>query len=152
MARSVVGGLCSPLRSVAYFFRLFIVEKDITLNRFWKTFKICGSVPRQFLHAAASREARKCVQTEISDAIQKSKDIKDAINGVVGDEAVPHRAFAVYPSNEARFLIGCHVKAISKSAMNAIIKTLDKRSADAAFDLYESTRGSSLAASFRGNV
>lgn len=109
-------------------------------------------MPGQFLHAVESREARKCVQTEISDAIQKSKDIKDAVNGVVGDEVVPHRAFAVYPSDEARLWVGCHVKAISKGAMNTIIKTLDKRSADAAFDLYESTRGSSLAASFRGNM
>ena len=152
MARSVVGGLCSPFRSIAYFFRLFIVEKDITLNRFWKIFKICGPVPRQFLHAAESRESRRSIQTQISAAIQKSKDIKDALNGVVGDEVVPHRAFVVYPSSETRFLDGCHVKAISKGAMNTIIKTLDKRSADAAFDLYESIRGSSLAASFRCNM
>ncbi|KAF8340993.1 hypothetical protein F5887DRAFT_1224859 [Amanita rubescens] len=131
---------------------LFIVEKDITLNRFWKTFEICGSVPRQFLQAAESREARKRVQVEISDAIQKSKDIEDAINGVVGDEVVPHPAFVVYPSNEARLLIGCHVKAISKGAMNTIIKILDRRNADAAFDLYQSTRGSSLAVPFRGNM
>ena len=152
MVRSVVGGLCSPLRSVAYFFRLFIVAKDITLNRFWKTFKICGSVPRQFLHAVESRKARKNVRTQISAAIQKGLNIKEVVNGIVGDKVTPHRAFVVYPSDKDRILDGCFVKAISEGAIKTIIRALDERSADAAFDLYESTRGSSIAAPLRGNL
>ncbi|EDR08045.1 uncharacterized protein LACBIDRAFT_327283 [Laccaria bicolor S238N-H82] len=145
-------GLCSSLWSTAYFFRLFIAEKDITLSRFWKTYKICGSVPRQFLHAAESCEARKTVQTEISDVIQKSKDVKAAMDGVVGDEVVPHRAFAVYPSTKVRLLTGCHVKAISKGAMNTIIKALHKESTETVLELYQSIRGSPKAATFRSNL
>ena len=89
---------------------------------------------------------------QISSAIQKYKDIQDALNGVVGDEVVPHRAFVVHPSNDNRYLDGCLVKAISKGAMDIIIKILDERSPGAAFELYESTRGSSLTAAFRGNM
>ncbi|KAF8622926.1 hypothetical protein AX15_006639 [Amanita polypyramis BW_CC] len=131
---------------------LFIVERDVTLNRFWKTFKICGSIPRQFLHAVKSREALKTVQVQISSAIRVCGDIEDAIYGVVGDKIVPHRAFVVYPTDKGRLWDGGLVKAISEGAMNSIIKTLDKRSADAAFDLYRSTRASSLAPTFRGNL
>ena len=64
---------------------------------------------------------------QISSAIQKYKDIQDALNGVVGDEVVPHRAFVVHPSNDNRYLDGCLVKAISKGAMDIIIKILDER-------------------------
>ena len=135
MAHSVVGGLCSPLRSVAYFFMLFIVAKDITPNQFWKTFKICGSAPHQFLHAVESRKARKSVRMQISAAIQESENIKEVVNGVVGDKATPHRAFDVYPNDKDMDLNGWFVKAISEGAIKTIIRTLDERSADAAFDL-----------------
>lgn len=127
------------------------MEKDVTLNRFWKTIEICGPMPCQFLHAAESREVRKHVQVQISDAIQKSKDLVEAIDSVAGDEVVPHRAFAVYPSR-GRSLIGCHVKAISNGAMKTIVRTLNKQSANAAFDLYQNTQGSSKAATLRGNL
>lgn len=109
-------------------------------------------MPRQFLHAAESRKTRKVVQSQIWDAIAANPDIRRAIDGVVGNEVVPHRAFVVHPSDKARSLFSSYVEAISTSATKAIIRELNKQSADSAFNLYQSLRGSSKAASFRGNL
>jgi hypothetical protein len=140
--------VCSSLT----FSRLFIAKRDITLQRFWETARICGSVPREFLNAVESSVARVQVRAEISEAIESCKDIKEAIYAVAGDLAVPHRAFVIYPGDEYRSLVGCLVKPISEYAMDTIIMTLDERSADAAFNLYQSIQGSSLAAAFRGKI
>ena len=134
------------------FCRLFIAKRDITLQRFWETARICGFVPREFLNAVGSPVARAQVRTKILKAIESCKDIKEAIHAVAGDLAVPHRAFVVYPGDEYRSLVGCLVKPISEYAMDTIIMTLDERSADAAFNLYQSIQGSSLAAAFRGKI
>ncbi|KAF8238275.1 hypothetical protein L208DRAFT_1243387, partial [Tricholoma matsutake] len=131
---------------------LFIAKRDITLQRFGETARICGFVPREFLNAAKSPVARAQAQTKISKAIESSRDIKEAIHAVAGDLAVPHRAFVVCPGDEYRSLVGCLVKPISEYAMDTIIMTLDERSADAAFNLYQSIQGSSLAAAFRGKI
>ena len=152
VACRIVGGLCSLSDSSLTFVRLFIAKKDITLRRFWETACICGFVPREFLKAAGSPVARAMVRTNISQAIEQCKDIKEAMISVAGNLVVPHCAFVVYPGDEYRSLVGCLVKPISEYAMDTIIMTLDERSADAAFNLYESIRGTSLAAAFRGKI
>jgi hypothetical protein len=134
------------------FCRLFIAKRDITLQRFWETARICGFVPREFLNAVRSPVARERARTKISKAIESCKDIKEAIHAVAGDLVVPHRAFVVYPGDEYRSLVGCLVKPISEYAMDTIIMTLDERSADSSFNLYQSIQGSSLAAAFRGKI
>jgi hypothetical protein len=70
---------------------------------------------------------------------------------MAGDLKVPHRAFMLYPGSD-RSLLPSLITPVSEWAMDAIMATLDERSADAAYDLYMSIQGSSPAAAFRGKL
>ena len=135
-----------------YFFRLFIVKEDVTLQRFLATASICGFVPRIFLEAAVSPGALEQAKSDILGAIKSCKDIEDAIDAVVGDLVVPHRAFVIYPGDQDRLLLGCLVKPTSEYAIDTIMMILDLRGADAALDLYKSVQSSPRAAAFRGHI
>ena len=125
---------------------------DITLQRSWKTARVCGFVLRGFLETVESPVALERVKMNILEAIISCDDIKTTIYAVAGDRVVPHQTFVVYPSDKHRFLLGCHMKPLSDYAMDNIIMTLDDRDADAVFNLYQGLRGSLLAAAFLGNI
>lgn len=88
---------------------------------------------------------------EISLAIRSFKDIGIAIDAMAGDFKKPHRAFMLVPDSD-RSLLRSLVTPVSKWAMETILATLDERSADAAYNLYETTKGSSPAAAFRDKL
>jgi hypothetical protein len=91
-------------------------------------------------------------ETVIRTAIDGCPNIGRAIENLVGDTPVPHRAFMIYPSNNRRKLSACLVKPVSDWALGVIIRTLDNQGLQAALDLYQQTEGSVRAASFRGQL
>jgi len=78
--------------------------------------------------------------------------VRKAIEDVVGDLAVPHRAFMIYSGDEGRRLLNCLIKPVSEWALGIVISTLDSRGAEAAYKLYMEIAGSPRAASFRGQL
>ena len=137
--------------SFAYcLYRLFIASPDITLKRFRMATDICGFIPREFLRAAVSPWEIENAQEEISLAIRSSKDIGIATDAMAGDSK-PNRAFMLVPDSD-RSLLRSLVTPVSKWAMETILATLDERSADAAYNLYETTKGPPSAAAFRGKL
>jgi hypothetical protein len=149
VAPRIVGGLCSLFCSSLSLSRLFIVEKDITLQRFWETAHICGFVPPHFLHAVKSPGALAQVQMNILEAIKSSEGIKDTIDAVAEGLVVQHCAFVVSPRHlEYRSLVCCLFEPISEYAMDAVIMTLDKRSED----LYKHIQGFPLTDAFRRKI
>lgn len=137
--------------SFAYcFYRLFIASPDITLKRFRMATNICGFIPREFLRAAVFPWEIENAQGEISLAIRSSKDIWIAIYAMASDSK-PHRAFMLVPGSD-RTLLRSLVTPVSEWAMETIMATLDERSADAAYILYEAIKGSHPPAAFRGKL
>jgi hypothetical protein len=131
-------------------YRLFIASPDITLKRFRMATDICGFIPREFLRAAVCPWEIENAQGEISLAIRSSKDIGIAIDAMAGDSK-PHRAFMLVPNSD-RTLLRSLITPVSEWAMETIITTLDERSADAVYNLYETIKGSSPAAAFRAKL
>jgi hypothetical protein len=102
--------------------------------------------------AVKSFEALERTRTAVILAIRYCEDIGKAIEDVVGDLAIPHRAFMIYSGNERRRLLDCLIKPVSEWALGIVISTLDSRGAEAAYKLYMDIEGSPRAASFSGQL
>jgi hypothetical protein len=81
-----------------------------------------------------------------------SPDIGKAIENVVGDLAIPHRAFVISPRDDGRELLNCLVEPISTWALRVVMSTLDSRGAEAAYEFYLRIEGSPPAANLKGRV
>ena len=72
---------------------------------------------------------------------------------MAGDLNVRHSAFMLVPESDSeRTHLLSLITPVSEWAMKTIMATLDERSADAAYNLSKSTKGSPLTTSFRSKL
>ena len=88
-------------------------SNDIVLKRFQDAVTICGLLPHQCFKAAMSPFALEEIKLEILAAITGNPDIIHAIFKVNDDDAVPNRAFEIYPREDNKAFGLSHVRPIS---------------------------------------
>jgi len=91
------------------------------------------------------------IETLINDITKKTSKTLQALNSYrMGDSALSHVIFQIYPADESRLLEECHCETVSRWVFDSFLKACEDRQADATAIFYRNLSGKPWAASFRG--
>ena len=140
-----------------YIFRMFLYPFDISPTLFWESTSYFGYNPRLCFRAARSVTVLESMK---EDALSRIRDITVEETSIAqllrssrtGDSDGSHAVFQISPKSESRLLAQCNYGAVSRWALDHLLKAYETRRADAVADFYRYISGASDTASLLGHV
>ena len=140
-----------------HFVRVFLYPFDISPHLLWESTSYFGCNPCLCFMGACSvnvlERTKKDVMSRIRGIAAQEGDILQLLRSSrTGDSDVSHSIFQISPKNESRLLAQCELGAVSRWALDHLLKAYEIEQADAVADFCHHISRASNVASLWGHV
>ena len=141
--------------ALTYSCRLFLNQQDLTYARLKESVSYFGYNPRRCFQASSS----------VGNLIQLKQDLEHVVRSIppvveistifaetYSSSGLSHSIFQLSPEDDKHILGSARVEAVSKWALDLLLKQYESHQSDAAFNFYQYIKGIPSASALRGNI
>lgn len=135
--------------------RLFLNPQDLTYARLKESVSHFGYNPRRCFQASSS--VRNLIQLkqdleQVVRSIPPIVEISTVFVETYSSSGLSHSIFQLSPEDDMRILSSARVEAVSKWALDLLLKQYESRQSSATFNFYQYIKGIRSASALRGNI